>query len=157
MKFQDTYSCICSHNICANACALHAYICYNIHECTRCLHRENDISRTRACVIDAYTLHPVCLRQTHNGSVVYTFTYKCTHKLMNVTILTRKNFPNSYSSIAGHQKNSILSRVSILFILSCIFIYKIQGFKYGGWGWTSRALPIRTCTSHNSLVTSTET
>lgn len=149
MKFQDTYSCICSHDICANACAL--AFCYTSA-------RDVFIAKmTYRARVHVYRCVYVAPGLSRNGSVVYTFT----HKLMNVTTSTRKNFPNSYSSTAGHQENSTPhSFESLKVYYSCTFlyfIYKIQGFKYGGWGWTSRALPIRTCTSHNSLVTSTET
>lgn len=46
-----------------------------------------------------------------------------------------------------------------MYVYTFFFLqHNVQGLlKYGDWGWTSRALPARTCTSHNSLVTSTET
>jgi len=66
--------------------------------------------------------------------------------------------------LARHQReNSALAilplrSISPMSLGLLVARYSTQGLlSTGDWGWTSRALPIRTCTSHNSLVTSTET
>lgn len=119
--------------------------------------RKWHTSRAHVCIrtdLYVYMWHPVCVWQTRNESVIYTFTYT---RVSNINI-EEKKISRRHSSTAGHQRENStpLSRVSILFI-SLAFHVQDTRVKYGGWGWTSRALPIRTCTSHNSLVTSTET
>lgn len=161
MKFKTFKTCIRAYVLTTyvRIHVLSCTFCYNdVHEYTWYLHSKMTY-RARvyvyAYVYDVYVA-PVLFLQMHNGSVIYTL---CTCILMDIKIKEKK-ISQRHSSTAGHQHRRAqllaLSRVSILFIF---FAFHIQDtrVKYGEWGWTSRALPIRTCTSHNSLVTSTET